>query len=42
MLILDDVIGRGTSGAKQFWSELDKSGWRVVEQNDPHVILRKL
>lgn len=41
-LVLDDVIGRGTAGGKQFWSEADKSGWSVVEQNDPQVVLRKL
>lgn len=42
MLILDDVIGRGTVGGKQFWSETDRAGWEVVEENDPHVILRRL
>lgn len=42
LVILDDVIGRGTSGAKLFWSELDKRAWEVVEENDPHVIVRKL
>lgn len=42
LVILDDVIGRGTSGAKLFWSDLDKRGWEVVEENDPHVIVRKL
>lgn len=42
LVVLDDVIGRGTSGAKRFWRELDKRGWAVVEENDPHVIIRKL
>ena len=41
-LILDDVIGKGTAGAKQFWREADRTGWKVVEENDPHVILRRI
>jgi hypothetical protein len=41
-MILDDVIGRGTAGAKRFWRDADKTGWEVVEENDPQVILRRL
>lgn len=41
-LILDDVIGKGTSGGKRFWAEMNRKGWIVVEENDPHVILRRL
>ena len=42
MLILDDVIGRGTTGGKAFWAEANREGWELVEKNDPHVILRKV
>jgi len=40
-VILDDVIGKGTMGGKKFWAELDKTGWEVIEENDPHVVIRK-
>lgn len=42
IVILDDVIGRGTTGGKLFWEEVDKTGWEVVEENDPHVIIKKV
>ncbi|RJP54173.1 MAG: hypothetical protein C4583_03320 [Anaerolineaceae bacterium] len=42
IIILDDVIGRGTAGAKRAWAELQEKPsrrWRVVEQNDPQVVV---
>lgn len=42
MMILDDVIGRGTVGGKRFWKEMQRGNryWRIVESNDPHVVIR--
>lgn len=43
VMVLDDVIGRGTPGAKLFWQEtLDRphDGWSVVTECDPHVVIR--
>lgn len=42
MMMIDDVIGRGTVGAKRAWSEIasGKNGWQVIEENDPQIVLR--
>jgi len=43
IMALDDVIGRGTRGAKQAWREIGmrrSRPWRPVSQNDPQVIIQ--
>ena len=43
IMVLDDVIGRGTAGGKAAWAEIlaaDGGRFTLVEQNDPHVIIR--
>lgn len=43
VMILDDVIGKGTAGGKKFWTEvqaLPDRHWQVVEENNPHVVIR--
>lgn len=42
IIAVDDVIGRGTPGAKLAWKELlaARSGWTVIEENDPQVVVR--
>lgn len=40
VIVLDDVIGKGTEGGKLAWSEIGRDGFRVVEENDPQVVLR--
>lgn len=43
LLLIDDVIGKGTVGGKLAWKELlargDKS-WTVIEENDPQAVVR--
>lgn len=42
VIALDDVIGRGTRGAKLAWQGMlpKASGWRVIAENDPQAIVR--
>jgi O-methyltransferase len=41
IIILDDVIGKGTEGGKLAWSEIKGcAGFRIVEENDPQVIVQ--
>lgn len=46
IIVIDDVIGRGTPGAKVAWNEIlaerprHKPHWDVIEQNDPAVVVR--
>lgn len=44
LMALDDVIGRGTRGAKRAWSEILSSPaarhFDIIERNDPQVIVR--
>ncbi len=43
VMVLDDVIGRGTRGGKRAWAEIlaePHSRWRVIEENDPQAVIR--
>lgn len=43
IMLIDDAIGRGTDGAKLAWAEIAKSGsghWKIIEENDPQIVLR--
>lgn len=43
VVVLDDVIGRGTAGGKRAWGEIsagDHSAWAVIEENDPQIVVR--
>lgn len=43
VMALDDVIGRGTSGAKKAWTELQRTHgkrFEVLSSTDPQVIVR--
>lgn len=41
IIALDDVIGRGTRGAKMAWEEIQrlKGRWKVVAEHNPQVVV---
>jgi O-methyltransferase len=41
LIVIDDVIGRGTAGGIKAWHEIlaARSGWEVIEENNPHVMV---
>jgi hypothetical protein len=41
IMAIDDAIGRGTPGGKLAWQEIlgARSGWRVIGENDPQVVI---
>lgn len=42
VMLLDDVIGRGTEGGKKAWRYIcdTSKGWEQIEENDPQVVIQ--